>query len=341
MTSIDLVTGGCGFIGRHLVERLLAAGRAVRVLDCGDPRGLPASVDYRRGSILDETCLSAAMRGIDRIYHLAGIAHLWAADRDAFARVNALGTERVVAAAPDASRVVHCSTEAVLLTDSREDGPVRGDDLPPLERMSGPYTRSKCLAERAALAAAQAGRSIVIASPTVPIGPCDWNMTPPAAMLSLFLSGQAPVFLDCTLNLVDVRDVAEGIRLAGEHGRPGQRYVLGGENVRLRLLLSRLERLSGRPMPSFALPGGVAMMLATVSEWIADHLSRNSPPATREGVRLALRSAPIDDGKARTELGYRSRPIDEALSLAVAWLTGGTAQRPDPILVGRKTGSAS
>ncbi|MBY0298801.1 MAG: NAD-dependent epimerase/dehydratase family protein [Methylobacterium sp.] len=325
MTPIDLVTGGCGFIGRHLVDELLRTGRSVRVLDCGDPYDLPACIDLRRGSILDDVALTSAMDGVARIYHLAGIAHLWCPDRRAFARVNTLGTERILAQAPRGVRVVHCSTET-LLAAMQGGSPARGDARPGAERMPGPYTRSKALAERAALAAAQAGQDVVIASPAVPIGPGDRNMTPPSAMLSLFLGGTAPAFLDCTLNLVDVRDAAEGIRLAGERGHAGQRYLLGGETLRLRQLLVRLTQLTGRPMPRVALPGGIALAAATISEWLADHLTGRPPVATREGVRLALRSAPVDDGRSRRDLGYRPRPIDEALALAVAWLAGTAEQ---------------
>lgn len=341
MAAIDLITGGCGFIGSHLVRSILATRRAVRVFDCGDPRDLSSGAEYFCGSILDEAALSAAMIGVERVYHLAGDAHLWAADRSALARVNAQGTERLLAAAPPAARIVHCSTEAVLLTGLLEGARVRDDELPPLDRMAGPYTRSKWLAEHAAFAAAQAGRDVVIASPTVPIGPDDWNMTPPAAMLALFLNEYTPFFLDCTLNLVDVRDVAEGLRLVGEKGRAGQRYVLGGENVQLRQLLSRLERMTGRTMPSIALPGSVAMAAAIVAEWIADHISHQSPMAVREGVRLALRSTSFDDSKARRELGYEPRPIDEALALAVAWLTNRSVPRADVSPPARSTGFAS
>lgn len=333
--AIDLVTGGCGFIGRHLVGALLVAGREVRVLDCAEPRGLPLSVDYRHGSILDPACLSDAMRGVARVYHLAGRAHLWAADKQDFARVNVEGTRRVLEAAGDARSVVHCSTETVLVPASEKDGPSGGDSRPSPEQMPGPYTRSKYMAEQAALAAAQAGHHVVVASPTIPIGMYDWNATPPTAMLFRFLNGRAPAFIDCTLNLVDVRDVAEGIRLAGERGRPGQRYVLSGENLTLRQLLLRLERLSGRPMPSLALPDGVAMIVAALAEWIADTISRTAPVATREGVRLARRPAPVDDAKARLELGYRARPIDDALAMAVAWLARQAHQRDDPLLAER------
>ncbi|MBY0257052.1 NAD-dependent epimerase/dehydratase family protein [Methylobacterium sp.] len=341
MNAVDLITGGCGFIGRQLAQSIIATGRRVRVLDCGDPRGLPAGVEYRRGSILDDAALSAALVGIERVYHLAGDPHLWAADRRALARVNAHGTERLLAAAPPVARIVHCSSEAVLFTGSGTDAQVRDDDLPPLDRMAGPYTRSKWLAEQAAFAAARAGGNVVIASPTVPIGPDDWNMTPPAAMLALFVTGHTPFFLDCTLNLVDVRDVAEGLRLVGEKGVAGQRYVLGGETVHLRQLLSRLERITGRPMPSIALPGSLAMAVAIVAEWVADHISHRSPMAVREGVRLALRSTALDDGRARRELGYAPRPIDEALVLAVAWLTGKSVPRAEVAATARSTGFAS
>lgn len=319
---LSLVTGGCGFIGRHLAMELQHRGGCVRVLDPSPGRGLPERVVHHRGSIFDADALAEAMEGVDTVFHLAGSSAFWMACPGDLHAINAGGTERVLkaAAAAGVGRVVHCSTEVVLLSMRRERGCVSEDALPPADAMAGPYTRSKHAAETAALAAAGEGLDVVIASPTVPVGARDYNLTPPAAMLDRFLQGKAPVFLDCMLNLVGVRDLARGLALAGEHGVRGERYVLGGENLRLRELLERMERLSGRRMPKLSLPAPAALAIGTIAEWVADHLTRRPPAATREGVRLALHSGAFDGRLARERLGYDPAPIDPALAEAVNWL---------------------
>ena len=320
----DLVTGGSGFIGRHVVAALRVRGEQVRVLDLAPPDDLPANVAFVPGSILDPQSLDAAMANVRRVYHLAGIAKLWSRDRADFDRVNAGGTTAVLraAAARGVERVIHCSTEAILLPKLRGREALIDETVQPaLADMPGPYTRSKLNAEQTVFAAVQDGLNAVIVNPTVPIGPGDRNLTPPAAMLAMFLNGQSPAYLDCVLNLVDVRDVAAGMVLAAERGRTGERYILGGDNVALRELLALLERISGRPMPKRAVPGWLALASAMVTEWTADVLTSRTPAATREGVRLALRSGPFDSRKARDELGYAPRPLADALADAVQWLS--------------------
>ena len=122
------------------------------------------------------------------------------------------------------------------------------------------------------------------------------------------------------LNLVDVRDVATGMLQAAERGRTGERYILGGENVRLLALAARLTRLSGRPGRRLTLPAPLARAAGHVSEWIATHVTGIRPIATVEGVELALRSAPLASDKARRELAYRPGPIDAGLAEAVAFV---------------------
>jgi dihydroflavonol-4-reductase len=316
-----LVTGGSGFIGRHVVAALLKRGAAVRVLDLADGGAPDPRVDEVRASVLDEPAVRAAVDGVDTVFHLAGIAHLWRRDPADFDRVNRGGTEVVLrAAVRGGARVVHCSTESILLPTRRRGMATvhEGIELS-LADMPGPYTRSKHLAEQAALQAARRGANVTVVNPTVPIGDGDRNMTPPAAMFALFLEGGSPAFLDCMLNLVDVRDVAEGFIAAAERGRPGERYIIGGDNIRLGDILRRLEALTGRRMPKRRIPSPIALAAGAVAEFVAARTGR-PPAATREAVAIAIRSAAFDCGKARRELGYAPRPIDEALRRAVDWL---------------------
>ena len=140
-------------------------------------------------------------------------------------------------------------------------------------------------------------------------------------MLRLFLRGGPRLILDCTLNLVHVRDVADGMILAAERGAAGERYILGGTDVRLSDLAARLDRLAGRPpLRRWTVPGPLALAGAMLDEWISDHISSRPPRAPVTGVRLALAAAGADSGKAARTLGYRPRGLDDALADAVTWL---------------------
>jgi dihydroflavonol-4-reductase len=325
-----LVTGGSGFIGQHLVAAL--AGRAhVRIFDPAPPAQLPPGVEYVRASVLDQSAVLRALDGVTGVYHLAGMAHLWTADRADFDRVNRLGTETVLAAAKQkkVGRFVHCSTEVVLLPPQRRETLVDESVALTLAEMAGPYSRSKYLAEQAAFAAAARGQDVVVVNPTIPVGTGDRNHTPPTAMLAHYLSGSR-FFLECMLNLVDARDVAAGMILAAERGRCGERYLLGGENVSLGELLAKLERLSSRKTVRLRVPPLVALATGSACEWIASNLTRRMPIATAEGVRLALRSARFDSRKAMRELNYAPRPIDEALGAATRWLMSDRQPSPTP-----------
>ncbi len=328
--ALALVTGGSGFIGQHLVGALTARGDDVRVLDVAELPPASAPAEYVQGSVVDAAIVEEAMRGTDCVYHLAGIAHLWHRDKQAFDRINRGGTETVLKAASRAGvrRVVHCSTESILLPKRRSTGSAIDEASDPrLDEMPGPYTRSKLLAEHAARAAAREGHDVIVVNPTVPIGPGDHNNTPPAAMLALFLTGNQKFFLDCELNLVDVRDVADGIVLAGLQGRTGERYILGGENLSLQALMAILARKSGRSMPQRTVPALLALATGVVAGWWSDYVTRAPPVATLEGVVLALRSAPFDCAKARNELGYTPRPVDEALTAVVEQFKRNVADR--------------
>ena len=320
-TARALVTGGSGFLGQHLVAALARRSQAVRIFDLTTPAVLPSGVEYVRGSVLDHATALQALDGITCVYHLAGMAHLWTADHADFDRINNIGTEVMLGAARKmgVGRFLHCSTEVVLLPPQRRDRPIDETVTLGLADMAGPYSRSKYLAEQAAFAASAQGQDVVVVNPTIPVGAGDRNHTPPTAMLAHYLSG-SHFFLDCMLNLVDARDIADGMMLAAERGRRGERYVLGGENVPLAELLRTLERICGRRTARLRVPPLLARATGSASEWIANNLTGRAPIATVEGVRLALRSSRFDSNKAARELGYAPRPIEDALIAATRWL---------------------
>jgi len=244
---------------------------------------------------------------------------MWARHKDDFHAVNAQGTARVIAAARKrgVSRLLHCSTESILFRPLCTASTLCEDAGVTLEQMPGIYTHSKMLAEQHALHAAACGFPLVIANPTMPIGPHNGSLTPPTLMLQYFLSQRVQIYLDFIMNLVDVRDVAAGLLLAMERGQTGQRYILGGENIALKKLLAIISVISGRRAVRVPIPAVMAQTTAAMLEFIADHVTHNPPAATLEGVRIALRSQALSIDKARRELGYTPRPITAALEEAI------------------------
>ena len=322
MTCV-LVTGGSGFIGQHLVATLVASGRQTRVLDLRPPGRAVANAQYVKGSVLDSALVDQALEGVDEVYHLAGLPGMWVARKGDFHAVNCRGTDIVISAARKrgVARFLHCSTESILFRSSpAEEGGVE-DTLLTADDMPGPYTRSKLLAERLAMEAAASGFPVVIASPTMPIGPHDHNLTPPTAMLRRFLGKRFQFYLDFVLNLVDVRDVAAGLVLAMERGKVGRRYILGGESIPLKKLLEYLAVISGQDSVRIPVPGAIAEATAAIMEFMADHVTRTPPSATPEAVRIALRSTALSTERAQRELGYAPRPIESALRETIAYLT--------------------
>src|SRR4051812_22444784 len=306
MDALTIVTGGAGFIGSHLVERLVARGERVRVVERpgADATHLPAGVEVVRADIRDRAALTSAMRGGQRVYHLAANPNLWVRDRAEFDAVNHVGTVHVLDAALDsgAERVLHTSTESIL-TCARNTGPIAEDVEIALSDAVGPYCRSKLRAENEALARARAGRPVVVANPTMPVGPGDRGLSPPTRLIRDFCRGKLPARMDCTLNLIDVRDVAEGLIRTMERGRPGRRHLLGGENLTLLGLLGQLSELTGVPVPRWRVPYALGLAVAAFSELWADRVTGRPPKATLTGVRLTRRTMHFDASRSLAELG--------------------------------------
>lgn len=318
--SFCVVTGGAGFVGRHLVRALRARGERVRVFDLA----ATGEDDAVKGSITDRAAVAAALCGADSVFHLAGNAQLWAPDAAAFDEANRRGAEVVLAAAQEAGvrRFVHCSSLTTLVGRSTPLGASTADEsrvLDPAD-MLGPYPRSKRLAEIAVENAVRSGLDAVIAIPTEPLGPGDASLTPPTRMIMDFVNGKTPAYIDCMLNFVPVESLADGFIAAREKGRKGQRYLLGGENVPMAQLLAAIEKLTGRPMPDLRLPYLVAQLAGFFDTEIVSRATGRPPRAPLTGVRLAGRRVEFSSDKAARELGWRSASFEPALAAALDWM---------------------
>jgi len=318
-----LVTGGTGFVGANLARELLAAGATVRVLarPGGDRRALDGlKVEIVEGDLLDATSLARACSGVGTVYHVAADYRLWAPDPGEILRTNVDGTRAVMAAALKAGveRIVYTSSVATLKLG--DEGRVAGETSPLSEHEAiGAYKRSKVAAERLVEGMVKSsGLPAVIVNPSTPIGPRDVRPTPTGRIIVEAASGRMPAFVDTGLNLVHVDDVAAGHVAALERGRIGERYILGGENLSLAQLLSRIASLTGRRPPSIRLPRELIYPLALGAEAIA-RFTRREPFVTVDGLRMAKYKMFFTSAKAQRELGYTSRPIDEALRDALAW----------------------
>jgi dihydroflavonol-4-reductase len=317
-----LVTGGTGFVGANLVRELLARGATVRVLarPGGDRRALQGcAVEIAEGDLLDAPSVQRAVAGARHVYHVAADYRLWAPDPRALFRANVDGTRHVLRAAAEAGagRIVYTSTVGAL--GIPKDG-APGDEATPvsLGDMVGPYKASKFLAERVADEMAARGAPVVIVNPSAPIGPWDVKPTPTGQMIVDFLAGRMFASVDTGLNLVHVRDVARGHVQAAERGRPGEKYILGHENVPLLDLLRRLAALTGLPGPRLRIPYAVAWLAAAGMEGVA-RLTGRPPRVALTAVRMARKRMYFSSAKAERTLGYRARPAEAALGDAIAW----------------------
>ena len=263
MEGLTIVTGGAGFIGSHLVGRLVESGQPVRVVERpGAPIGhLPDGVDVVFADIRDRGAMVRALEGGRWVYHLAANPNLWVRDRDEFDAVNYRGTINVLdaALAAGAERVLHTSTESILTKARADEVPIDENVEVTESDTVGAYCRSKLLAEQYAFFLASEGLPVVVANPTMPVGPGDRGLSPPTRLILDFCRGRLPAMMDCTLNLIDVRDVAHGLFLVMERGTPGRRYLLGHANLTLASLLALLGELTGVPVPRWSVPYSVGI----------------------------------------------------------------------------------
>ncbi|HSE37333.1 MAG TPA: hopanoid-associated sugar epimerase [Blastocatellia bacterium] len=318
-----LVTGGTGFVGSHLVRTLLERGEQVRCLvrptsPLDNLKNL--NVELATGDLRDLDSLRLAAKGCEAIYHCAADYRLWCRDPNEMYQSNVEGSDNIMQAAFDegVDRVVYTSTVGCL--GLNEDGRPANENTPvTIEDMIGHYKRSKFLAEERVRGWARRGLPVVIVNPSTPVGELDIKPTPTGKIIVDFLRGKMFGYVDTGMNLIDVRDCAEGHVLASEKGRIGERYILGGSNLTLKELFDTLAGVTETRSPRVKVPHWVAETYARTENFWSINLARREPDVPLESVKMSRHKMWFDASKAVQELGLRRSPIENALERAVTW----------------------
>lgn len=323
-----VITGASGFIGSAVARAVQARGaEIVLVVEPGaDERNLIA-IDAKRtvADIRDATAIRAACQDARFVFHVAAIYRFWARDPRTFYDVNVGGTVNVLDAvrAAGCERLVFTSTVGVLGLPQRGDGrPADETSYADISHLFGHYKRSKFVAEHEVLRAAAEGLDVSLVLPTFPLGPGDLAPTPTGRVVADFLNGRLPAYVDTALNVSHVDDLALGHVAAAERGRRGRSYILGGENMSMRAILGHLAWCTGLPAPRCRLPQSLVLAAGLASDLIEGRLLRREPRAPLEAARMAGTQMIFCDERARTELGYTSRPAREAIEESARWFAG-------------------
>jgi dihydroflavonol-4-reductase len=313
-----LVTGASGFLGWHVARLLAERGHRVKALVRSKARLKEIEAESVSGDLRDRASLERAVAGCGVVFHVAADYRLWTRDPNGMYQSNVEGTRNLLEAARSAGVecVVYTSTVGCI---GIPRGGI-GDENSPvgLEDMKGPYKRTKFLAEQVALGFARESFPVVIVNPTAPVGDHDWKPTPTGKMIVDFLAGKMPAFLDTGLNVVDAADTALGHVLALEHGRPGERYILGCRNMTLQQIFEELARISGRPAPRVRIPYAVAYAAGVATTAWAS-ITGQEPRAPLDAVRMARKKMWVSTAKAERELGFQPGPAADALGKAARW----------------------
>ena len=323
MSGLTLVTGATGFVGAAVARALLQRGTPVRVLTRSNSArtnlaGLDAEIAV--GDLLDPDSLVRAVQGCRSVFHVAADYRLWVPDPAQMYRANIDGSRALLLAAKEAGveRIVYTSSVATLginpdHTPSNEFTAVAEAD------MIGTYKKSKFLAEEEVRRLVRdANVPAVIVNPSMPVGPGDVKPTPTGRMVVEAAQGKMPAFLDTGLNVVHVDDVAQGHLLAHDKGQVGERYILGGENLTLKQILTQISQLVGRKPPTIQLPRRPLFPLAVIAEaW--GRLTGHEPMLTVDSLKMAAKYMHYSSDRAQRDLGYTARPAIQAFADAIAW----------------------
>jgi dihydroflavonol-4-reductase len=318
-----LVTGATGHIGNVLVRKLLEQGNKVRALIWRDEDTQPIrdlDVEQVIGDVLDPGSLESAMTGVDTVYHLAGLISIMPGRNPFVWRVNVEGTSNVLEASRRANvkRLVYTSSIHAI---ARAPHGVAMDESLGFDQENpyGEYDRSKAAASLEVQKAVSAGLDAVIVCPTGVIGPYDFRRSELGEVIHNASEARTMFYVEGAYDFVDVRDVADGMIAAHDHGRRGESYILSGQKLSVRYMLETVREVTGKAFSSIKIPFSLAEFAARFTPWYY-HRTKTKPRFTPYSLEVLQSNSNISHAKATRELGYQSRPSIETIADTVRWI---------------------
>ncbi len=317
-----LVTGAGGHLGNVLVRELVARKEKVRAMvlpgeDLASLEGL--DVEIFEGNILDKDRLLEACEGVDLVFHLASLVAITEDKIALMQRVNVEGTRNVIEAVRQAGvrRLVYTSSIHAL---QRPDPDVMIDESLQFDpnNPAGPYDRTKAEATLLVLDAVKQGLDAVVVCPTGVIGPYDFKRSELGEMMLSWMKKGPSLSVQGKFDFVDVRDVAQGHILAAEKGRPGETYLLSGEQLQISVMRSLVQQAAGIDTTEIKFPARLAAFVAPLAEFYYK-ITRTKPKFTRYSIETLRSNSRISSYKARRELGYQPRRLYDTIKETVDW----------------------
>ena len=317
-----LVTGATGHIGNVLVRKLLERGEKVRALILpGESResisGL--KVEAFEGDILNLDSVFESMRGIKGIFHLAGVISIMPGPNPFVRKVNVEGTKNILRAASEKKiKLIYTSSIHAIQRVDASAGVI--DESVPYDMNNpyGAYDRSKAEATLEVLNAARSGLEAVVACPTGVIGPYDFRGSMMGAVIHGAAAAKPTLYVDGAYDFVDVRDVADGLIAAAEHGKRGESYILSGQKITVRYLLETVREITGKHFFQMKIPFDLAKFAAIFTPMYY-RFANETPRFTPYSLDVLQSNSNISHAKATRELGYKPRPIFDSIRDAVKW----------------------
>ncbi len=316
-----LVTGASGHVGNVLVRKLLERGEKVRALllpgECRKSiSGL--SVEAFDGDILDLDTVFESMRGVKGIFHLAGVISIMPGANPFVHKVNVEGTKNILLAARESGVKKLIYTSSIHAIQRVEDGVI--DEALPYDMNNpyGAYDRSKAEATLEVLNAARTGLEAVVTCPTGVIGPYDFRRSMMGAVIHDAAAAKPTLYVDGAYDFVDVRDVADGLIAAAEHGKRGESYILSGQKITVRYMLETIREITGKNFFQMKIPFDLAKFAAVFTPMYYQ-LAKATPRFTPYSLEVLQSNSNISHAKATRELGYTPRSLYESIKDTVKW----------------------